>query len=59
MARGLVLTGEGEQMLGDCRALVNHADEVGERAQLLRRGGTGVLKVAASPQLIEGAGCRR
>src|SRR5215475_11977050 len=30
--------------------LLNQADAVSERAQLLRRGDTGVLKVAASPQ---------
>ena len=50
----LVLTGAGEQMLGECRALLNHAQAVGERAHLLGRGDTGVLKVAASPQFIEG-----
>jgi DNA-binding transcriptional LysR family regulator len=50
----LVLTGEGEQLLADCRVLLNYASALGERAQLLRRGDTGVLKVAASPQIIEG-----
>src|SRR5882757_3268986 len=50
----LVLTGEGEQLLADCRVLLNYASTLGERAQLLRRGDTGVLKVAASPQIIEG-----
>jgi DNA-binding transcriptional LysR family regulator len=49
----LVLTGEGEQLLSDCRILLNYASALGERAQLLRRGDTGVLKVAASPQIIE------
>ena len=49
----LVLTGEGEQLLSDCRVLLNYASALGERAQLLRRGDTGVLKVAASPQIIE------
>jgi DNA-binding transcriptional LysR family regulator len=49
-----VLTGEGEQLLGDCRGLLSYASALGERAQLLRRGDTGVLKVAASPQFIEG-----
>lgn len=54
-ARGrLVLTGEGEQLLGDCRMLLNQANAIGERAQLLRRGETGVLRLAASPQFIEG-----
>jgi DNA-binding transcriptional LysR family regulator len=35
--------------------LLNYASALGERAQLLRRGDTGTLKVAASPQFIEGA----
>ena len=54
VGRGLVLTSEGEQMLGDCRALLGYASALGERAQSLRRGDVGVLKVATSPQFIEG-----
>jgi DNA-binding transcriptional LysR family regulator len=54
VGRRLVLTGEGEQMLADCRVLLNYANALGERAQLLRRGDTGMLKVAMSPQIIEG-----
>ncbi len=54
VGRRLVLTGEGEQLLGDCRSLLCYAAALGERAQLLRRGDTGTLKVAASPQFIEG-----
>ena len=54
VGRGLVLTGEGEQLLVDCRGLLNYAEAIGERAQLFRRGDRGVLKVAASPQFIEG-----
>lgn len=50
----LVLTGEGEQMLGDCRALLNQVTVIGERAEVLRSGETGVLRLAASPQFIEG-----
>ncbi|GAC1507464.1 MAG: hypothetical protein NVS1B6_15110 [Steroidobacteraceae bacterium] len=49
----LVLTGEGEQLLSDCRVLLNYASALGERVQLLRRSDTGVLKVAAPPQIIE------
>src|SRR5215475_9792224 len=49
----LVLTGEGEQLLGDCRGLLNQANAIGERAYMLRSGETGVLRVAASPQFIE------
>ena len=54
VGRRLVLTGEGEQLLSDCRVLLNYASALGEHAQLLRRGDAGVLKVAASPQFIEG-----
>jgi hypothetical protein len=54
VGRRLLLTGEGEQLLGDCRSLLSYASAVGERAKLLRRGDTGTLKVAASPQFIEG-----
>jgi DNA-binding transcriptional LysR family regulator len=53
VGRRLLLTSEGEQLLSDCRGLLNYATALGERAQLLRRGDTGVLKVAASPQHIE------
>jgi DNA-binding transcriptional LysR family regulator len=53
VGRRLVLTGEGEQFLGDCRGLLNYATAVDERAQLLRRGDTGTLIVAASAQHIE------
>ena len=53
VGRRLILTTEGEQFLGDCRGLLNYAAAVGERAELLRRGDTGTLKIAASPQHIE------
>lgn len=54
VGRRLVLTGEGEQLLKDCRGFLSYAGALDERAQLLRRGDTGVLKVAASPQFIDG-----
>jgi DNA-binding transcriptional LysR family regulator len=54
VGRRLVLTGEGEQLLDDCRGLLRCAGALVERAQLLRRGDTGKLKLAASPQFIEG-----
>jgi DNA-binding transcriptional LysR family regulator len=54
VGRRLLLTGEGEEMLRECRELLGCASSVGERAQLLRRGDSGVLKVAASPQQLEG-----
>lgn len=53
IGRRLVLTSDGEQLLGDCRTLLNYAGAVGERAALLRGGNSGVLKIAASPQHIE------
>lgn len=53
IGRRLLLTSEGEQLLSDCRGLLNYASAVGERAQLLRHGETGVVRVAASPQHIE------
>jgi len=54
VGRRLLLTSEGEQMLSDCRGLLNYARALGERAQALRRGDVGVLRVCASPHLIEG-----
>ena len=53
VGRRLLLTGEGDQFLADCRSLLSHAASIRERAQSLRSGDTGVLKVAASPQMIE------
>lgn len=53
IGRRLVLTSEGDQLLNDCRGLLSFADAIGERAQSLKRGDTGVLKVAGSPQHIE------
>ena len=53
VGRKLALTSEGEQLLGDCRELLAHAGALGERAQRLRGGDAGVLKVAASPVQIE------
>jgi DNA-binding transcriptional LysR family regulator len=54
VGRRLVLSGEGQQLLSDCRGLLNYARALGERAQLLQRGDSGMLKVAASPHFIEG-----
>ena len=54
VGRRLVLTSEGEELLKDCRGLLNYARAVGEQAQVLRRGDVGVLRVSASPHLIEG-----
>ncbi len=53
VGRGLVLTAEGEQLLADCRRVLADLDAVRERAEVLRRGDRGVLKVAAPPHTIE------
>jgi DNA-binding transcriptional LysR family regulator len=54
VGRRLLLTSGGEQMLGECRGLLNHALALGERAQVLRRGDVGVLRACVSPHLLEG-----
>ena len=53
VGRRLVLTAIGEELLGDCRSVLGQVGSLGERAELLRRGDSGVLRVAASPQMIE------
>src|SRR5438445_1403771 len=53
VGRGLVLTVEGAQLLADCRRVMSDLDAVRERAEVLRRGDRGVLKVAAPPHTIE------
>jgi DNA-binding transcriptional LysR family regulator len=57
VGRRLLLTSAGEQLVSECRGLVNHASAVGERARLIARGDAGILKVAASPQHIESVLC--
>jgi DNA-binding transcriptional LysR family regulator len=52
--RRLVLTGEGEQLLEDCRTVLGAVGSLTEHAQLLRRGDHGILRVAATPQTIDG-----
>lgn len=52
--RRLVLTGEGEQLLGQCRNILGAVGFLTEQSELLRRPDTGVLKVAATPQTIDG-----
>src|SRR5215218_6442964 len=54
VGRRLLLTSEGQELLGNCRGLLSYAHALGEHAQLLRHGNIGVLRVAASPHLIEG-----
>src|SRR5258708_37341214 len=51
--RRLFLPTRGEQLLGDCRGVRGQLGSLGERIELLKRGDSGVLKVAAPPQTIE------
>jgi len=54
VGRRLLLTSEGAQLLKDCRGLLNYSRAVREQAEGLKRGDAGVLRVSASPHLIEG-----
>jgi DNA-binding transcriptional LysR family regulator len=53
IGRRLVLTREGEQLVKNCRGVLSNVALLVEHAHLLRRGDAGLLKVAASPQIIE------
>jgi len=53
IGRRLFLTTRGELLLGDCRGVLGHMGSLGERIELLKRGDSGVLKLAAPPQTIE------
>ena len=55
IGRRLVLTAEGEQLLGSCRNLLSQVSSLSEQAEALKRGDTGTLNVAASPIQIETA----
>jgi DNA-binding transcriptional LysR family regulator len=44
--RRLVLTGEGERLLADCRSILAATEALGDRARMLSRADAGVLKVA-------------
>jgi DNA-binding transcriptional LysR family regulator len=53
VGRRLILTGQGEQLLAECRSVLSHVGSFSGLAELLRRGESGVLKIGASPQMIE------
>ena len=53
VGRRLVLTREGEQLVENCRGVLGNVALLVEQAHLLRGGDAGLLKVAASPQVIE------
>ena len=52
--RRLLLTSEGAQLLQQCRGLLSYSSSLREQANALKRGDAGMLRVAASPHLIEG-----
>ena len=53
VGRRLILTAQGEQLLVDCRRVLTDLNVVRERADVLRRGDSGALKVLAPPHTIE------
>src|ERR1700752_1273795 len=53
IGRRLFLTTRGEQLLVDCRGVLCQVGSLAQRMDLLKRGETGVLKLAAPPQTIE------
>jgi DNA-binding transcriptional LysR family regulator len=53
IGRRVQLTSEGEDLLPRSRRLLSDAEAIGERARALKSGQTGVLRVGATPQLIE------
>jgi DNA-binding transcriptional LysR family regulator len=53
IGRRVQLTSEGEDLLRCGRRLLAEADLLGERARSLKTGETGILRVGATPQVIE------
>jgi DNA-binding transcriptional LysR family regulator len=53
VGRRVQLTSEGEDLLQRTRRLLTEASSLGERARALKSGETGVLRVGATPQVIE------
>jgi DNA-binding transcriptional LysR family regulator len=53
LGRSMQLTSEGDDLLRLCRRLLQDADAIGERARALKKGVTGILRVGATPQVIE------
>jgi DNA-binding transcriptional LysR family regulator len=53
VGRRIQLTSEGEDLLQRSRRLLAEADSLGERARMLKTGETGILRVGATPQVIE------
>jgi DNA-binding transcriptional LysR family regulator len=54
VGRRLVLTTRGQQMVADCRSLLNRVGALAEQARALRQGDIKLMRVAASALTIEG-----
>jgi len=50
----LVLTAAGERLLAECRNIIMSVTSLREQAEILRRPDAGVLKIGATPQMIDG-----
>jgi len=57
IGRRLFLTTRGEELLGDCRGLLGQLRSLGERIEQLKRGDSGVLRVAHRRRRLR-ASCR-
>ena len=53
IGRSVRLTSEGEDLLERSRRLLSDVEALGERASALKSGEVGVLRVGATPQVIE------
>ncbi|WP_119462319.1 LysR family transcriptional regulator [Rhodospirillaceae bacterium SYSU D60014] len=53
IGRRVQLTSEGEDLLRRSRQLLSDADSLVERADALKKGETGILRIGATPQVIE------
>lgn len=53
IGRRVQLTSEGEDLLRRSRRLLSEADSLVERASALKKGETGILRIGATPQVIE------
>jgi LysR family cyn operon transcriptional activator len=53
IGRRIQLTSEGEELLRRSRRLLAEADSLSERARMLKAGEIGILRVGATPQVIE------
>jgi DNA-binding transcriptional LysR family regulator len=53
VGRTLALTPEGEQLLGECRSLLDHAQAIGERVKAIGSSNSGVLRLAVASLVTE------